>query len=305
MLAEARRPTPADHGADAVLHALLQVAGQAARAGGLDLADVGGPGVGVGCGGPMRWPEGVVSPLNLPVWRDFPLRARLADALGRDDVVVHNDVVAFALAEAVHGAGTDATSLLGVAVSTGVGGGMVVDGRPVPGPRGQAGHVGHVVVEPDGPRCGCGGRGCLEAVARGPALAPRAGYADGHALVRAARDGEDAALQALARAGRGLGRALAGAAALLDLDVVVVGGGLGRAAFDLLEPAVHRGLGRGGPAVGPRAAGAAGRARAPPPGRRRPPAHPRGRPTSRPGARLSGAPLEGAPRARASSTVET
>ena len=245
VIAQARRATPAHGTAEDVLDALLDAASEVAG-GRSRLRQAGPGGVGVGCGGPMRWPDGVVSPVNLPAWRDFPLRRRLREALGRDDVVVHNDAVAFALAEAVHGAGAGSSSLLGVVVSTGVGGGLVLDGRTVDGPRGQAGHVGHVVVEPDGPVCGCGGRGCLEAVARGPALAARAGYTDGPALVRGARRGEGAATQALGRAGRGLGRALAGAAALLDLDAVVVGGGLGRAAFDLLEPALHDGLGEVG-----------------------------------------------------------
>ena len=128
-------------------------------------------GVGVGCGGPMRWPAGEVSPLNMPGWRGFPLRARLAGHFPGVPVRVHNDAVCLAVAEHWQGAGRGVSDMLGMVVSTGVGGGLILGGRLVDGPTGNAGHIGHVVVEPDGgPPCGCGGYGCLEAVARGPGL---------------------------------------------------------------------------------------------------------------------------------------
>lgn len=203
-------------------------------------------GVGVGCGGPMRWPQGEVSPLNIPAWRSFPLRERVAAACPDLRVVVHNDAVAFALAEARCGAGRRASAVLGVVVSTGVGGGIVLDGRPLDGPTGQAGHVGHLVAEPDGPLCSCGARGCLEAVARGPALvaaAQEGGWrpsegreATGTALAVSAADGDPVAIAALARGGRALGRVLAGVAAVLDLDVVVLGGGIASAGEALWQP---------------------------------------------------------------------
>ncbi|MBF8188818.1 ROK family protein, partial [Nonomuraea sp. K274] len=128
-------------------------------------------GVGVGCGGPMTWPDGEVSPLNIPGWRGFPLRARLAARFPRSTVRLHNDAICLAVAEHWKGAGQGISDMLGMVVSTGVGGGLILNGRLVNGRTGNAGHIGHVVVEPDGgPRCGCGGHGCLEAVARGPAL---------------------------------------------------------------------------------------------------------------------------------------
>ncbi|MFI7704475.1 ROK family protein [Nonomuraea sp. NPDC049480] len=128
-------------------------------------------GVGVGCGGPMAWPDGEVSPLNMPGWRAFPLRARLAERFPGLPVRLHNDAVCLAVAEHWKGAGQGSADMLGMVVSTGVGGGLILDGRLVNGGTGNAGHIGHVVVEPEGgPRCGCGGHGCLEAVARGPAL---------------------------------------------------------------------------------------------------------------------------------------
>jgi glucokinase len=192
--------------------------------------------VGIGCGGPMRWPEGVVSPGNMTVWREFPLldlvRERYA---GARPAVLHNDAVALAVGEHRWGAGRGSDHLMGVTVSTGVGAGLVLGGRRVDGETGNAGHLGHVVVDPHGPPCSCGGRGCTEAVARGPAIAAYAvelgwtGAATGLAVAEGARAGDVACSTAFTRAGRALGVAIASAAALLDLDVVVVGGGISQA----------------------------------------------------------------------------
>jgi glucokinase len=204
--------------------------------------------VGVGCGGPMQWPQGVVSPLNIPGWRAFALADRLREHFREAPVTIHNDAVAMALGEYLYGAGRRTRSFLGVVVSTGVGGGVVIDGEVVSGPTGNAGHIGHVVVDVDGPTCGCGGRGCLEAIARGPAVVAWAreqgwtpsdpdGATDGRALVSAARGGDPVAIAALTRAGRALGVALASVAATLDLDAVAVGGGLANAGDLLLGPA--------------------------------------------------------------------
>jgi glucokinase len=159
-------------------------------------------------------------------------------------VRVHNDAVAFAVGEHWRGAGQGAASMLGMVVSTGVGGGLVVGGRLVDGPSGNAGHVGHVVVDPDGPSCSCGGRGCVEAVASGPRVARWAheqGWRPGsegsaEELAADARDGDEAAVRALRRAGTAVGVALASTTHLLDLDVVVVGGGVAQAGPLLLGP---------------------------------------------------------------------
>lgn len=201
-------------------------------------------GVGVGCGGPLHLGDGRVSPLNIPGWRDFPLLDQVRERYGADGPVrLHNDAVAFASAEARWGAGRDARQVLGVVVSTGVGAGIVVDGRRLDGATGNAGHLGHVVVEPDGPPCACGGRGCLEALARGPAIAAAAvgdgwtGEPTAGAVAAGARAGDPAALAAYDRAGTALGTALASAAALLELDVIVIGGGVARAGDLLLGPA--------------------------------------------------------------------
>jgi len=225
-------------------------------------------GVGVGCGGPMTWPDGEVSPLNIPGWRAFPLRARLAGRFPGLPVRIHNDAVCVAVAEHWRGAGRGSADMLGMVVSTGVGGGLVLGGRLINGGTGNAGHIGHVVVEPEGgPPCGCGGHGCLEAVARGPALTAwalargwvpgrsepaepadsdqkaddAAAYREeravtGRALAADARAGDEVAVAAMRRAGRALGVAIASATHLCDLDLVTIGGGLSQAGAPLFGP---------------------------------------------------------------------
>jgi glucokinase len=193
-------------------------------------------GIGVGCGGPMRWPAGVVSPLHIPAWRDFPLRERLA-ALFALPCAIDNDAKAFALGEHWLGAGRGARALLGIVVSTGVGAGIVIDGQLVHGASGQAGHLGHVIAASDGSPCECGARGCVEAIASGSAILRRGG-AEPTAIAEKAREGDTDASRIYVDAGRALARGIASAAALLDLDRIVIGGGVALGAWDLLEPAL-------------------------------------------------------------------
>jgi glucokinase len=199
-------------------------------------------GLGVSCGGPMTWPEGFIAPPNTPAWRDGfalgdALRARYPDL----PVRIHNDAVAVAVGEHWKGAAVGVDDVLGMVVSTGVGGGVLLGGRVVDGRTGNAGHLGHVVVDPGGPVCGCGGRGCAEAVARGPATVAWAAErgcaaADGRELAELAAAGDAIAVAALARSGRALGIAIAGATAVLDVDLVVLGGGLSQAGEPLWGP---------------------------------------------------------------------
>jgi glucokinase len=214
-------------------------------------------GVGCGCGGPLDWPVGRVSPLNIPAWHAFPLRERLQERFGGIPVRLHNDAICMAVGEHWRGAGRGRRTMLGMVVSTGVGGGLVLDGRLINGATGNAGHIGHVVVDPEGPGCACGGRGCVEAIARGPALAAWAqseGWRPGQAAATAKDLADDAAhghpvgLAAMRRAGRALGIGIASATHLCDLEVVAIGGGLAQAGsllFDPLEEALraHVGLG--------------------------------------------------------------
>jgi glucokinase len=202
-------------------------------------------GVGCGCGGPLDWPVGRVSPLNIPAWRSFPLRERLRERFGGIPVRLHNDAICMAVGEHWRGAGRGRRNLLGMVVSTGVGGGLVLDGRLINGATGNAGHIGHIVVDPLGPFCTCGGRGCLEAIARGPALAAWAqgeGWRPGQAEVTAKDLADDAAqghpigVAAMRRAGGALGIAIASAVDLCDVEVVSIGGGLAQAGPLLFEP---------------------------------------------------------------------
>ncbi|NBP54227.1 MAG: ROK family protein, partial [Actinobacteria bacterium] len=125
--------------------------------------------VGIGTAGPGEPNAERVSPLNIPCWRDFPLAQRLRDFTGLP-VFGDGDAKALALGEGWKGAARGHDNFIAMVVSTGVGGGIVLNGKLLDGEGGNAGHVGHVIVEPGGRRCACGGRGCLEAEASGPAI---------------------------------------------------------------------------------------------------------------------------------------
>jgi glucokinase len=167
---------------------------------------------GAGCGGPMSAGGEEVSPLNIEAWRGFPLRARLAALTGLP-TFVDNDAKALALGEGWVGAAAGCADFLAMVVSTGVGGGIVLDGRLLDGRLGNAGHIGHVVVEPSGRACRCGGRGCLEAEASGTAIAAMTG--------RPPREADPALV---VRVGTLVGRAIASVVNLLDLPLAVVSG---------------------------------------------------------------------------------
>ena len=207
VVASAQAPTPTTTDADVLFSVLLAV-----------IDSVGGNGdvvgCGVGCGGPMSAGGESVSPLHLPAWRDFPLREQLANATGLP-TFVENDGKALALGEGWCGAAASVSDFVAVLVSTGVGGGIVLDGRLLDGAGANAGHIGHVVVEPDGAPCRCGGQGCLEAEASGMAIAAATG-----------RPAEEAGPDVVARTGRLVGRAVASVANLLDLRLAVVAGGV-------------------------------------------------------------------------------
>ena len=168
---------------------------------------------GVGTGGPMTGHGDAVSPVNIPAWRDFPLRPRLAEATGLP-VFVDNDAKALAVAEGWIGAAAGHLNFIGMVVSTGVGGGIILDGRLLDGAQGNAGHIGHITVDPDSShRCGCGAYGCLEAEASGTAIARITG-----------RSAKEATPEVIERTGTMVGRAVAAVANLLDLDLAVVAG---------------------------------------------------------------------------------
>ncbi len=234
------RPTPAGD-AEAVWAALASTVTEAA--GDHDIA-----GAGIGSAGPLDAIAGTVSPVNIPGWRGFPVRDRLSVLLGGRPTVLVNDAIASAFGEYRYGAGRGTRAMLGMVVSTGVGGGLILDGRVHTGTTGNAGHIGHTVVDLDGEPCPCGARGCVETMTSGPAMvrwALREGWRheapDAAALAGAAREGHQVAVAAYDRAARALAAAIAGAAALCDLDRVVIGGGVSRS-WDVLEPPLRRAL---------------------------------------------------------------
>jgi glucokinase len=249
--------TPSSDDPDAVFEALTRVIS------GVRSASAGEPVVcGVGCGGPMDADGQTVSPLNIAAWRRFPLRRRLADLVGLP-VTVDNDAKALALGEGWLGAARGVDNYVAMVVSTGVGGGIVVDGRLLDGTHGNAGHIGHLVVEPDGRPCACGGRGCLEAEASGLSIESTTG--------RPASEATDAVRR---RTGTLVGRAVASVANLLDVELAVVAGsvalGFGAVFFDAAQQEIElrsrldfsratriirAGLGADGPLVGAAAVG--------------------------------------------------
>ena len=202
-----QRPTSGDD-AEHLFANLLELVSQVT-------ADAPGPRpdvCGVGCGGPMTAGGATVSPVNIAQWRGFALRDRLEQALGLP-VRVDNDAKALALAEGWVGAATGVDNFIAMVVSTGVGGGLVLDGRLVDGREGNAGHIGHVIVEPGGRRCGCGASGCLEAEASGTAIGAISG-----------QPAQNATMEVIERTGTLVGRAVASVANLLDLSLAVVAG---------------------------------------------------------------------------------
>lgn len=226
-------------GAEQVAASVVSVVRDAAEfAGGRVIA-----GVGIGTAGPIG-AGGTASPLNVPSWREYPMRelvaSTVAPIVGDVPVVLRIDGEAIAIAEHWVGAARGASSLLGMVVSTGIGGGLMLGGRTVPGRSGNAGHIGHIGVPGATRRCACGMLGCVEAVASGPntvAWAREQGWTGetGEQLALACADGEELALAAVRRSADAVGRAIAGATAVLDLEVVAIGGGFSQVVPDYVD----------------------------------------------------------------------
>jgi glucokinase len=181
--------------------------------------------------------------VNIPgAWAERPLAAEVGGALGIPAVLI-NDARAFGLAELRLGAGRGVRSIVGLTLGTGIGGVVAVDGRVVFGRDGSAGEIGHQTIDPDGPSCGCGNQGCLEAFARGDRIAAACRTATPAEAVERARAGDPAALAGLAEIGRYLGIGIANAIVMVAPDRVVIGGGIAPALDLLLEP-IRRELGR-------------------------------------------------------------
>ena len=189
-------------------------------------------GIGVGCAGPVEVNTEAVSPVNIAAWRGFALRSRLAEATGLP-VFGDLDAKSLAMAEGWLGAAQGRSNFLAMVVSTGVGGGVVLNGQLLDGATGNAGHIGHMVVEPNGRRCPCGSRGCLEAEASGRAIESITG-----------RSPTEPSYEIMQRTGELVGRAVASVCNLLDLDLAVVGGsvalGFGATFFNSAQAALDR-----------------------------------------------------------------
>nr|WP_279163144.1 ROK family protein [Rhodococcus erythropolis] len=199
-------------------------------------------GVGIACAGPVDTVAGVVAPINITEWaQGFELVAGVRSVFPDAGTALAMDGAAAALAEFHHGAGRGTPNLLSLVVSTGIGGGIVLGGEIARGRTGNAGHIGHLVVPGSSEPCSCGGVGCLETVASGPSAvrwARSQGWSGntGRELAEGARSGDAIAVETLHRAGTALGGAIASAAALLDVDLAVIGGGFAQSGAPLWEP---------------------------------------------------------------------
>ncbi|MEK6328080.1 MAG: ROK family protein [Actinomycetota bacterium] len=245
-LGEARRPTPTTGGPQDVAEQMAEAMREAAQAAGVEPGKLAG--VGVGSPGIVNARTGVVSKArNLPGWEDeFKLGAWLSESLGAP-VRVGNDVQVATEAEFRLGAGRPYQSVVGVFWGTGVGGGLILDGKPWLG-RGEAGEIGHIVVKEGGARCPCGRRGCLEAYAGRAAMEARARreHEDGRktdlfkimkkhgrdrltsGIWERALEAEDSlATELIDRAVGALGTGIASVINLLDVEAVIIGGGIG------------------------------------------------------------------------------
>jgi glucokinase len=197
-------------------------------------------GAGIGSAGPISVARGEVSPLNLPAWRDFGLRAVAEAELPGLTVSLRGDGNCIALAEHWIGAAQGVKYFMGMVVSTGVGGGLILDDRLIDGPTGNGGHFGHVEVGGEDTKCGCGGTGCVEAVASGPKTVEWAqahGWtgSTGEDLAADYAAGNDIAIAAVRRSARAVGHGIASATALVDLELVAIGGGFSHVAADYID----------------------------------------------------------------------
>jgi glucokinase len=242
ILARAQRGTPAREDGETVMRAVEEVLGDLA---GSPLWGRAGS-VGIGSAGPVDASTGTVSPVNVPGWRDFPLVERVRAAAGGLPVELIGDGVAITAAEHWQGAARGHDNALCMVVSTGVGGGLVLNGQLHPGPTGNAGHIGHISVDLDGDLCPCGSRGCVERIASGPNIARRAleegwrpgpdGDTSAAAVAEAARAGDPVALASFERAAQALAAGIAATATLVEIDIAVIGGGVGKAGDILFTP---------------------------------------------------------------------
>lgn len=247
-------PTLAEHGAAHGIERLLALGRRAVAGSGLDWVEI--HDVGIGCGGPLDAELGVLlAPPHLPGWRDVPVTA-LVEAAYQRPAALENDATAGAAGEHLYGAGAGTRNMVYLTISTGVGGGVVLDGSLYRGASGNGGELGHVTVDWHGRRCrGCGRRGCLEAYVSGTSIAERAAEAvaaDGNStlarldeatateVAQAALAGDRLAQTIWAETVEALACGLTSIVNLFEPELVVLGGGVTRAGEQLLGPVRER-----------------------------------------------------------------
>jgi glucokinase len=188
--------------------------------------DVAVVGAGIGSAGPIDKDKGTINPVNIPHWVDFSLVDFVKKISGLEQVRIIGDASALAYAEFVLGAGRGATNLMGIVISTGIGGGVVLNSAFHVGRTGNAGMIGHSVVVQNGVQCACGQRGCVEAYASGTNMAKAFGVDNFEAVAEAARKADAKALTAIEDGAKVLALGFLNCVALMDLDTIVVGGGV-------------------------------------------------------------------------------
>ena len=237
VMSRAAAATDVEGGPKAIVAQMLQLANEA----GFSKSQGRAVGIGICAPGPLDSETGtVISISTLPGWENFPLRDTLTQALGVP-AVLENDGIAAANGEWKFGAGRGLNHLVYVTVSTGIGGGVIADGRLLRGRRGMAAHVGHLMIERNGPLCSCGAPGCFEALASGSALgkAGRAkGFADAKAVVAAARAGDEAALVLMDEEADWLAYGFTCLLHLYSPELVIMGGGVS-SALDLMHARIR------------------------------------------------------------------
>ena len=257
ILQKVRKPTESEKGAHHAVQLLLEMVDEAIDLAGLRREDI--LGIGVSCGGPLDTKTGIIySPPNLPGWDALPLKEMIESEF-HIPTVIENDANASALAEARFGGGRGYDYVLYMTMSTGIGGGIIADGEIYHGANDSAGEVGHQILLPDGPLCGCGQYGCLEALCSGPAIARRAqeaiadqphtkilALADGQIdsvrsehVLQAARDGDALAIALVEETAYYMGWGIANLVNILNPQIVLLGT-IAVAAGDLLLDPIRR-----------------------------------------------------------------
>ncbi|MFN2269813.1 MAG: ROK family protein [Anaerolineae bacterium] len=254
IIARDYRETLAPEGPDTVIARMLDAASRVMAEADVEISQV--TAVGICAPGPLDVAAGVVvSPPNLPGWDRVPLRQLIADALGIP-AFLEKDANAAAMGECLFGAGRGTQHMIYVTVSTGIGSGLILDGKLYHGATSMAGEIGHTTIVPDGPLCGCGNYGCLEALASGTAIARRArervakgaptligDLAEGDpervtakTVAQAATQGDIEAQQIISEAMDYLGIGIANLVNLFNPQVIIIGGGLANIGDALFEP---------------------------------------------------------------------